>query len=48
MIKLLIKSIKSFISKIKEYHNDFSIDFNLDNQIEILEYTDGNRIKTIK
>ena len=39
---------EEFISKIKEYHSDFSIDFNLDNQIEILEYTEGNRIKTIK
>ena len=39
---------EEFISKIKEYHSDFILDFNLDNQIEILEYTDGNRIKTIK
>ena len=39
---------EEFISKIKEYHSDFAIDFNTDNQIEILEYTDGNRIKTIK
>lgn len=39
---------EEFISKIKEYHSDFTIDFNADNQIEILEYTDGDRIKTIK
>ena len=37
-----------FISKIKEYHNDFEIDFSKENQIEILEYTDGERVKTIK
>lgn len=37
-----------FISKIKKYHNDFNIDFNSDNQIEILEYTEGDRIKSIK
>jgi len=41
-------SKQEFISKIKEHHGDFEIDFNLDNQIEILEYTDGNRIKTVK
>lgn len=39
---------EEFISKIKEYHSDFTIDFNQTNQIEVLEYTDGNRIKTIK
>ena len=37
-----------FISKIKEYHIDFEIDFSKENQIEILEYTDGERVKTIK
>lgn len=37
-----------FISKIKEKHSDFEIDFSKENQIEILEYTDGGRIKTIK
>ena len=39
---------EEFISKIKEYHTDFEIDFNSDNQIQILEYTEGDRIKTIK
>ena len=39
---------EEFINKIKEYHSDFQIDFSLGNQIEILEYTDGQRIKTIK
>ena len=37
-----------FISKIKEKHSDFEIDFSKEKQIEILEYTDGGRIKTIK
>lgn len=37
-----------FISKIKEYHSDFVIDFNLDNHIEVIDYTEGERIKTIK
>ena len=37
-----------FISKIKEYHSDFEIDFSIENQIEVLEYTDGQRVKTIK
>ncbi len=44
----LIVSKEEFISKIKEYHSDFIIDFNLENQIEILEYTEGGRIKNIK
>ncbi len=44
----LILTKEEFISKIKEYHNDFQIDFSLNNQIEILDYTDGERIKTIK
>ncbi len=41
-------SKEEFVSKIKEYHSDFNIDFKADNQIEILEYTEGDRIKTIK
>lgn len=45
---LLSISKEEFISKIKKYHSDFSIDFNKENQIEILEYTEGNRVKTIK
>ena len=44
----VIVSKDEFINKIKEYHKDFEIDFSLENQIEILEYTDGERIKTIK
>ena len=38
----------SRISKIKKYHNNFEIDFKQENQIQILEYTEGNRVKTIK
>ena len=41
-------SKEEFIEKIKQYHNDFEIDFSSNNQIEILEYTEGQRIKTIK
>lgn len=37
-----------FINKMKEKYNDFSIDFNEQNCIEIQEYTTGGRIKTIK
>lgn len=41
-------SREEFVSKIKEYHSDFTIDFNLSEQIKILDYTEGDRIKTIK
>ncbi len=41
-------SKEEFISKIKKFHKDFEIDFKEKNPIQILEYTDGNRIKTIK
>lgn len=41
-------SKEDFINKIKEYHSDFTIDFNEGNQIEILEYTEGGRIENIK
>ena len=44
----VILTKEEFINKIKEYHSNFQIDFSLENQIEILEYTDGERIKTIK
>lgn len=33
---------------IKKEHSDFEIDFEDENCIEIKEYTDGNRVKTIK
>ena len=41
-------SSQHFIEKIKQYHNDFEIDFSNENQIEILEYTEGQRVKKIK
>jgi len=41
-------SKNDFISKIKESHKDFQIDFSREDAIKILEYTDGNRIKKIK
>ena len=34
--------------KIKELHSDFEIDFDDENCIKIEEYTEGNRVKTIK
>ena len=43
---ILTKS--EFVDKIKQYHSNFEIDFSNENQIEILEYTEGQRIKTIK
>ncbi len=36
------------IKKIKDQHSDFIIDFFDTNCMEILEYTDGNRVKTAK
>lgn len=41
-------SKQTFIDKLKEKYDDFNIDFNEDDCIKILEYTDGNRIKKIK
>lgn len=39
---------EEFKNKILESHPDFSIDFAQDNCIEITEYTDSSRVKTIK
>jgi stage II sporulation protein D len=39
---------QTFIDKIKENHSDFEIDFSKENCIEVLEYTEGNRVKTIQ
>lgn len=36
------------IQKMKEKYQDFEIDFNQQDAIKILEYTEGNRVKTIK
>lgn len=41
-------SKQTFIDKIKESHSDFNIDFTQENCIQILEYTEGNRVKTIR
>lgn len=44
-----IVSKTEFIEKLKTKDSNFSIDFNnLENEIQVLEYTDGGRIKTIK
>ncbi len=39
---------EEFEEKIKEEHSDFKIDFNEKHCIKIEEYTEGNRVKTIK
>lgn len=39
---------KEIIDKIKAVHSEFEIDFTQENSIQILEYTDSGRIKTIK
>ena len=43
-----IVSKKELESIVKEKYKDFAIDWNEKNSIEIKEYTDGGRIKTIK
>ena len=37
-----------FVNKIKETHPNLNIDFNDEHSIEIIEYTESNRVKTIK
>lgn len=39
---------EDFVSKMKEHYSDFEINFDEQDCIKILEYTEGNRIKTIK
>ena len=39
---------QELVDKIKEKHADISIDWSVEKPIEILEYTDGNRVKTIR
>lgn len=39
---------EEFINKIKEYHQDVEINFEDDNEIKILEYTQSGRVKTIR
>ena len=38
---------EEFISKIKEKHSNFEIEFSQENCIQIKEYTEGGRIRTI-
>jgi stage II sporulation protein D len=44
----VICSKEEFILKIKEKYNDFTINFDDANCIQVIEYTSGGRIKTIK
>ena len=39
---------KELIEKMQEKYNDFEIDFNNVDAIKILEYTEGNRVRTLK
>lgn len=39
---------QTFIDKVKEKHSELVIDFSQEDAIKVLEYTDGNRIKTLK
>lgn len=41
-------SKEEFEEKIKEVHSDFEIDFDEKDCIKVEEYTDGNRVKTVK
>jgi len=41
-------SKKELIEELKQYHSDIVIDFSQDKPIEILSYTDGDRVKTIR
>lgn len=44
----VIYTKQTFIDKIREKYSDFEINFDDEDSIKILEYTDGNRVKTIK
>lgn len=44
----VILTNKEVLEKIREKHSDIKIDFEKEDEIKILEYTDGNRVKTIK
>ena len=44
----VILTKEEFIKKIKSYHEDFSIDFGIENPIEITSYTEGGRVENIK
>lgn len=44
----VILSKEELLEKLKENHPDIQIDFNNENAIEILEYTEGERVKTVR
>lgn len=44
----VILTKQTFMDKIKETHSNFEINFEQEDSIKILEYTDGNRVKKIK
>ena len=44
----VILSKEELLEKLKENHPDIQIDFNNENAIEILEYTEGEREKTVR
>lgn len=39
---------KELLEKLKQKHKDIKIDFKKENSIKILEYTEGDRVKTIQ
>lgn len=39
---------EEFVSKLQQAYSDFEINFDEENCIQVLEYTDGGRIKTVK
>ena len=41
-------SFDELINKLKEKYNDIKIDFNNDDEVKVLEYTDSGRVRTIK
>ena len=41
-------SKSEFVSKMQEKYSDFNINFDEENCIQVIEYTSGGRIKTIK
>ena len=44
----VVLSKEEFKNKILEKHQDLEIDFSKENQIEITEYTDSNRVRTVR
>jgi stage II sporulation protein D len=44
----VILSKEEMVSKVKEYHGNFEIDFNEEDSIKVLEYTEGGRVGTLK